>query len=274
MLAGVAPFAIETGMVRAADGETRLVIYNVNTDSRIEAIVRTPGSEVQYDGEAAIDGVPGTAAPIRLNFMDIVGSKSGAMLPTGNVLDRIDGVDCTMIDVAMPMVMFRAADLGKTGTETPAELDADAGFFARVETIRRKAGELMGFGDVADKVIPKVGLLASPRHGGTITSRYLVPHKTHKAHAVTGAICVASCAVLEGSVSDGLAVRPPGDDREIVVEHPAGIFEVALVTRGSDAALEVVSGGVIRTARKLMAGEIFIPASVWRKPLASARMAA
>ena len=269
MLAGVGPFAIERGMVRAQEGETRIVIHNVNTDSRIEALIRTSGGEVVYDGDTAIDGVPGTAAPIRLNFMDIVGTKTGKLLPTGNARDVIDGVEATIIDVAMPMVIFRAADLGKTGYETPVELNADRAFFARLEALRREAGRRMGLGDVADKVIPKAAILAAPRHGGAVTSRYFVPHKTHAAHAVTGAICVSTCAALEGSVADGLAARPPGDDREMVVEHPSGVFEVALTTKGRGADLTVIGGGVIRTARKLMAGEVFVPASVWPTRAAS-----
>lgn len=263
MLAGVAPFAIERGMVKAEHRETRVVIYNVNTKSRIEAIVQTPGGEVRYDGDARIAGVPGGAAPIRLNFMDIVGAKTGAMLPTGSARDTIDGVDVTLLDVAMPMMILRARDLGKTAYESPAELDADRDFFARLESLRRKAGKLMGFGDVADKVIPKAAILGAPRDGGAVSARYFVPHKTHAAFAVTGSICVASCAALEGSVADGIAKPPPGNDRAILIEHPAGLIDVVLLTRGEGAAMEVVSGGVIRTARKIMDGAVFVPARVF-----------
>lgn len=261
MLAGVGPFAIERGLVPAEDGVTRVVIYNVNTDSRIEALVQTPGRKVRYSGTTAIDGVPGTAAEIRLNFMDIVGSKAGSLLPTGRVREDLGGIEATLIDVAMPMVIFRAADFGKTGYETPAELDADRDFFARMEPLRREAGRRMGFGDVAEKVIPKVALLAPPRAGGAVTSRYFVPHKTHAAHAVTGAICVATCCALAGSVAEGIAKMPPGEDREVVIEHPSGVFAVALRTRGQGPGMEV-AGGVIRTARKIMDGHVFVPASV------------
>ena len=160
MLAGVAPFAIETGMFPAADGETQVMIFNVNTEARIEAIVQTPG-EVQYTGDARIDGVPGTAAPIVLNFMDVVGSVSGKMLPTGNPRDVIDGIEVTCIDVAMPMIMMRAKDFGLTGYEGRAEINANKALFARIEPIRLEAGRRMGFGDVSDKVIPKVGLLVA-----------------------------------------------------------------------------------------------------------------
>jgi 2-methylaconitate cis-trans-isomerase PrpF len=263
MLAGVGPFAIERGMVQAEDGTTRVMIHNVNTASRIEAIVQTPGRRVRYTGDVAIDGVPGTAAPVRLNFADIVGSRTGALLPTGATRAEIDGIPATLIDVAMPMVIFRAQDFGKTGYETPQELDADRAFFARLETLRREAGRRMGLGEVADKVIPKAAILAPPRRGGAVTSRYFVPHKTHAAHAVTGAICVATCAIMEGSVADGIALRPPGDDRLVEVEHPSGAFEVALATRGQGAAMDVVGGGVIRTARKIMDGPVFVPATVF-----------
>jgi 4-oxalomesaconate tautomerase len=262
ILAGVGPFAIETGMVKPTGPETSVVIYNVNTDSRIEAIVQTPDGAVSYDGDTAIDGVPGTAAPIRLNFMDIVGSKTGALLPTGQLQEEIDGIAVTLIDVSVPMMILRAGDLGKTGYETPAELDADSAFFARLEALRMEAGRRMGLGDVSGKVIPKVAMLAPPRTGGVVAARYFVPHKAHAAFAVTGGLCVATCAIMAGSVSDDLAIRPEGDDRMITIEHPAGIFEVALATTGSGRDLQVRSGGVIRTARKLMAGEVFAPAGV------------
>jgi bifunctional enzyme CysN/CysC len=214
---------------------------------------------VTYDGGTAIDGVPGTAAPVRLNFMDIVGSKTGKLLPTGNLVETIDGVEVTLIDVAMPMMIFRAADMDKTGYETPAELDADPAFFARIGAMRKMAGARMGLGDVTGKVIPKVAMLAAPRGKGHIAARYFVPHKTHAAFAVTGGLCVSSCAMLEGSVSDGLVKRPEGCDRQVVIEHPSGLLDVALKTRGQGADMEVISGGVIRTARKLMAGEVYVP---------------
>jgi 4-oxalomesaconate tautomerase len=190
MLSGVGPFAIEEGLVRAEDGETKVKIRSVNTGALIEAVVQTPGGKVTYDGTAAIDGVPGTAAPVVRNFRVVVGSKSGALFPTGACRDVIDGVEVTCIDVAMPMAIARAADFGLTGCETKAELDANPAFFARMEAVRREAGRRMGLGDVADKVVPKFGLLAAPRADGHVTSRYFVPDKCHPSHAVTGAVCV------------------------------------------------------------------------------------
>jgi hypothetical protein len=263
MLAGVAPFAIETGMIAANDGETRVMIFNVNTDARIEAVIRTPGGEVQYDGDARIDGVPGTAAPIILNFMDVVGSLSGVMLPTGHVRDVIDGIELTCIDVAMPMILLRAADLGLSGYETRAELNANKELFARIEPIRREAGRRMGFGDVSDKVVPKVGLLARPRQGGTIASRYLTPHAAHAAHAVTGAVCVSTACALKGSIAHELAAPDAANPRIVWIEHPSGQVDVRLTTRGDGADMDVVAG-TLRTARPIMKGSVFVPARVFK----------
>lgn len=261
ILSGVGPFAIERGMVPVTGDETRVVIFNVNTNTRIEALVQTDGEGVDYDGDMAIAGVPGTAAAVRLNFMDIVGSKTSGLLPSGHLQEEIDGVAVTLIDVAVPMMILRAADLGKTGYETPAELDADRDFFAKLEAMRLEAGRRMGLGDVTGKVLPKVAILAAPTQGGHIAARYFVPHKAHAAFAVTGALCVSTVAVLEGSVSDGLALRPEGEDREILIEHPSGMIDVALRTTGQGKDLQVVSAGAIRTARKLVTGEVYVPAA-------------
>jgi 2-methylaconitate cis-trans-isomerase PrpF len=198
MLVAVGPFAIEAGLVRASDAETVVRIHNVNTKSMVESIVQTPGGHVSYAGAVAIDGVPGTAAPVKLNFKSAVGAVTGKLLPTGNVLDVIDGIEVSCVDVAMPIVLMRAEQFGKTGYETTAELDADEAMLARMEAVRIKAGLLMGMGDVSKSVVPKAALLAPPRHGGTITSRYFMPHSCHKAHPVTGTICVASACAIEG----------------------------------------------------------------------------
>jgi len=263
MLAGVAPFAIEAGMIPAQGGETRVMIYNVNTEARIEAIVRTPGGAVSYTGDARIDGVPGTAAPIILNFMDVVGSKSGRMLPTGNVCDVIDGIEVTCVDVAMPMILLRAKDLGLSGFEGRAEINPNKALFARIEPIRLEAGRRMGFGDCSDKVIPKVGLLTPARDGGTIASRYLTPHALHAAHAVTGAVCVSAACALEGTIAHELA-RPDGaNPRTIWIEHPSGQVDVRLQTTGMGPEMEVVAG-TLRTARPIMRGEVLVPRRVFQ----------
>ena len=262
MLAGVAPFGIETGMIPAQDGETRVMIYNVNTEARIEAIVQTPGRQMKYTGDARIDGVPGTAAPIVLNFMDVVGSVSGKMLPTSNIRDVIDGIDVTCIDVAMPMIMMRAKDFGLSGYEGRAEINGNKALFARIEPIRLEAGRRMGFGDVSDKVIPKVGLLSPPRDGGTIASRYLTPHALHAAHAVTGAVCVSAACALEGSIAHELAKPDDSNPRTIWIEHPSGQVDVRLQTKGKGADMDVVAG-TLRTARPIMKGEVLVPKSVF-----------
>ena len=258
MLSAVLPFAIETGLFPAASGETRAMIYNVNTQSRIEAIVQTPGGQIVYDGAAQIAGVPGTAAPIVLNFMDVVGSLCGKMLPTGNIRDKIQGVEMTCIDVAMPMILFRAGDLGLDGTEGKASFDGNPALMERIEKIRREAGARMGLGDVAGKVVPKVGVLSNPRNGGAITSRYLTPLALHPAHAVTGAVCVASACALEGSIAHECATLSAENPRTIWIEHPSGEIDVVLTTKGTGPAMDIVAG-TLRTARPIMRGEVLVP---------------
>ena len=265
MLSAVGPFAIETGLVPVQGDTTRVVIHDANTGSRIEAVVQTPGGAVNYEGEAQISGVPGSAAPVRLNFMGIVGSKTGALFPTGHAREEIDGIAVTLIDAAVPMMVFRAADLGKTAAESPADLDEDRDFFARIEAMRQEAGRRMGLGDVAGKVIPKVAMLAPPQAGGAVMARYFVPHKAHAAYAVTGGLCTASCVMAPGTVAEGVALRPSGDEAVVLIEHPSGTIELAMTTRNPETGFEVISGGVIRTARKLMAGEVYVPASAWKE---------
>lgn len=259
MLSGVAPFAIEAGLVPAKPGETHVMIYNVNTASRIEAVVQTPDGQVTYEGEARIDGVPGTSAPIILNFMDVVGSKTGALFPTGNVVDEIDGLAVTCADVAMPMMLARAADVGISGYESRAELDDNKALLARLEPIRLEAGRRMGLGDVSDKVVPKIGLLAPPRDGGDICSRYFTPWKLHAAHAVTGAACLASALVVEGTVAHDVSKKSAANPRDVTIEHPSGQIDVRLETSGSGIDMDVVRAGILRTARPIMRGEVLIP---------------
>lgn len=259
MLSGVGPFAIETGLVEAQDGTTNVVIFDVNTSSRIEAVIQTPGGHVNYNGTAAIDGVPGTAAPITLNFLDAVGAKTGKMLPTGHAIDVIHDIEVSCIDVCMPMVLMRATDLGLTGIEGRAEIDGNTALLARIERIRLEAGARMGFGDVSDMVIPKVGLLSPPRGSGAITSRYLTPHKLHAAHAVTGGVCVATACLLEGSIAYDLARRPGGNPCTIWIEHPSGMVDVRMETKGGGPTMQVIRAGVLRTARPIMRGEVFVP---------------
>ena len=258
ILSGVGPAALEMGLVKATGDETVINIRAVNTGARVQAKVKTPQGQLTYAGDAAIAGVPGTAAPIELTFLDVAGSATGAMLPTGNARDVIDGIEVTCMDVAMPVVMARAEDLGITGYESAEDLDADTEFFARMEGIRLKAGALMGMGDVTKSVTPKFAVLAKPRNGGTITARYFMPWKTHPTMAVTGAQCIASCALQPGSVADGLCDRPDPGTVEVVLEHPSGQIEV-LVSFTAENGFTFESAGLIRTARKLADGQLYIP---------------
>ena len=254
MLAGVGPFAIECGLIPATGDETRVAIFMENTGQVAVATVRTAGGAVSYSGEAAISGVPGTAAPIPLAFRDTAGSSCGALLPTGNGMDEIDGIACTLIDNGMPCVVFAAADVGVTGYEDRDTLDADAAMKAKVEAIRLKAGPLMNLGDVTEKSVPKMMLVAPPREGGAIAVRSLIPHRVHASIGVLGAVSVATACLIEGSPAAALAQVPEGRTKTLGVEHPTGVTECVVTV---DEAGAPVEAGMLRTARKLMDGEVF-----------------
>lgn len=259
LLAGVAPFAIERGMVDVT-GETNetvtIAINMLNTDSLATATVDLRDGLPVYEGATAISGVPGTAAAIRLDFEGIAGGSCGALLPTGNVVDTITGVDCTLIDNGMPVVVLRADAVGVTGYEPPAELEADEGLVARLEAIRLKAGDLMNLGDVTELTVPKMTMVAAPeRPGAALTTRTFIPHRCHQAIGVLGAVSVATAALLPGAPAHELAVlTTPGS---VVLEHPTGDFEAAVtVTMQGDTPV-VGQAGIVRTARKLMDGTAF-----------------
>ena len=264
ILSGVGPAAIEMGLVPAQEGETAVNIRAVNTGAKVAAIVQTPEGIVNYEGPAQIDGVPGTAAPVALQFMETVGGVTGAFLPTGNLTDTIDGIEVTCMDVAMPIVIARAASFGLTGYESAAELDDNAAFYERMEAIRIEAGSRMGMGDVSQSVAPKFGLLAPARDGGTIATRYFMPWKCHPTMAVTGAQCLASCVLTPGSVADGMAARPNETPATITLEHASGQIDVVVDYDLGETGFSVKSAGLVRTARKLAAGSVFVPASVWQ----------
>jgi 4-oxalomesaconate tautomerase len=263
MLVAVAPFAIEAGLIAAKHPETVVRIYNVNTESLVESIVQTPNGEVTYEGSAAIDGVPGTAAPVKLNFTSAIGAVTGKLLPTGKSLDVIDGIEVSCVDVAMPMILMRAEAFGKTGYEKASELDADKALFERMEAIRRKAGVLMGMGDVSKMVVPKIGLLAKPRNGGTITSRYFVPYSCHKAHAVTGTVCLASACAIPGTVASQLVTLPPAPQGVIEIEHPSGKIAIDLDADFTNGKQDLRRAALIRTARRIFEGNVLVPEQVW-----------
>jgi 4-oxalomesaconate tautomerase len=254
ILAGIGPFAIERGLVVAADGETRVAIFMENTGQIAVATVATPGGIVTYAGAARIDGVPGTAAAIPLEFRDTAGSSCGALLPTGNAVDIIDGVACTLIDNGMPCVVLRAADVGATGYESRDDLDAATELKARIESIRLQAGPLLNLGDVAQKSVPKMMLVAAPVNGGAVSVRSFIPHRAHASIGVFGAVSVATACLIEGSPAAMVATVPDGRRKTLSVEHPSGETTCVLDT---DETGTVTTAAMLRTARKLMDGAIF-----------------
>lgn len=259
ILAGVGPFAIERGLVDAANGVTPVAIYMVNTDSKATAFVETPGGVVNYAGTAAIDGVPGTHAPIMINFEDVAGSSCGALLPTGNVVDVVEGVEVTCIDNGMPVVCLNAADFGITGYETPAEIEANSELRARVEAIRLAVGPLMNLGEVTNKTVPKMSLLSPARDGGLVSTRTFIPHRVHESIGVLGAVSVATACMLDGSVAAQIAgLATVGDSLEVVVEHPTGFFTVQMEVDNSSGRPEVTKSALLRTARMLMSGSVYV----------------
>jgi 2-methylaconitate cis-trans-isomerase PrpF/tripartite-type tricarboxylate transporter receptor subunit TctC len=262
MLAGVGPFAIDQGLVQAADGTTTVRVYNVNTHSRIDVTVQTPGRRVTYAGDARIDGVAGTAAPIRLNFLDARGAVTGSVFPTGQRIDVIDGVEVTCLDAAMPLMIIRAGDLGVTGRETPDKLDADTVLLERLESLRRTAGRLMGLGDVTDKVIPKPVIVSAGEDQQSITSRYFTPRRCHASHAATGAIGVATALTLPGTVASDGADLPAGT-RDIAVLHPQGRIDVQVELGFDGDQVVITQASLVRTARKILQGDLHLPEYVF-----------
>ena len=256
ILAGVGPFAIERGLVGATGDETRVSIFMENTGQAAIATVQTPEGLPTYAGDAKIDGVPGSHAPVPLEFRDTAGSTCGALLPTGNAADEIEGVRCTLIDNGMPCVVLKAEDVGATGHETREDLESDeyADLRARIEAIRLAAGPLMNLGDVKEKSVPKMMLVARPHHGGAVTVRSFIPHRAHATIGVLGAVSVATACLVEGSPAAEVASIPEGSRKTLSVEHPTG--EMSCVLEVNDAG-EVVSAALLRTARKLMDGVVF-----------------
>jgi len=256
ILAGVGPFAIERGLVGASGDETRVAIFMENTGQVAMATIQTPGGVPTYAGEAKIDGVPGSHAPVPVEFRDTAGSSCGALLPTGNAADMIEGVRCTLIDNGMPCIVFKAEHVGATGYETRDELESEAfaDLRAKIEAIRLAAGPLMNLGEVKDKSVPKMMLVAPPVHGGAVTVRSFIPHRAHATLGVLGAVSVATACLVEGSPAAEVAQVPDGKRKTLSVEHPTG--EMSCVLEVDDAG-QVVSAALLRTARKLMDGVVF-----------------
>jgi 4-oxalomesaconate tautomerase len=254
ILAGVGPFAIERGLVAAQSNETQVTVFMQNTGQIAVLNVLTPDGRVTYEGDARIDGVPGFSAPVPIEFKDTAGSSCGALLPTGNEIDVIDGIELTMIDNGMPCVVMRAADLGITGDENPVDLEANDALRQRLETIRLQAGHLMNLGDVSQKSVPKMTMVSAPKQNGAVSTRTFIPHRCHKAIGVLGAVSVATACLLKNSPAYDLSATGTGQNRTLAVEHPTGEMTVvaALDDQGT-----IASAAILRTARKLMDGTVF-----------------
>ena len=255
ILAGVGPFAIERGLVDPIEGETEVRIFMRNTGQISVARVQVKDGEVVYEGDARIDGVPGFSAPVPITFKDTAGSSCGSLLPTGNVVDVIDGIELTMIDNGMPCVVMRAEDMGITGQETREELEANDVLRAKLESIRLQVGPLMNLGDVKEKSVPKMTMVSAPSNGGAISTRTFIPHRCHASIGVLGAVSVATAAVLKGSPANELATYDAASRMTLDVEHPTGCMTVVL---DQDEQGDVSSAALLRTARKLFDGKVFV----------------
>ena len=258
MMAGVGPFAIEKGWVKATIPETRVMIYNINTKSTIEEIVQTPNGKVVYEGSVHIDGVPGTAAPVILNLFDLVGGKTGKQFPTGKLKEKINDIDVTIIDAGSTMVLLKAQDLGMKGDENEAFFTENKALMAKLEAIRLEAGLRAGMGDVKDNVLPKIGILSPAKDvKNNIQSRYLTPKTLHPSHAVTGAICIGAALKIKGTVANEVG-RQNGQNRELVIiEHPSGVIETNIELKEKNGQLELEKAGSLRTVRKIMEGYVY-----------------
>ena len=275
MLAAVVPFALETGMVEPQGDQSTYRVLTLNTDMQCDISVDTSGGLVQYEGTARIDGAPGTSAPVVINFLDTAGSVCAGLLPTGKVKDTLTvtgqgftpfTLDVTCIDNGMPLVIFKASDVGRTGYESVAEMNADTTLKVKIEALRLQVSLLMGLGDVSQKNYPKMTLIAPPQNGGAITTRSFIPHVCHDAIGVLAAVTVGTACVLEGSVCEGVAVMPAGLSKNVSVEHPTGEFSVALQTEPAShlpGGQLVKQAALLRTARLLMKGEAMVPSSTW-----------
>lgn len=263
ILVGVGPYAIDTGMVPATGSVTKVAIHMVNTGQIAVARVPTQNNHVVYEGEQRIDGVPGCASAIPVEFRDTAGSSCGALFPTGHTRQEIEGVPLTCIDNGMPMVLMRARDVGRTGYETREALDADTELKARIEAIRLKAGPLMNLGDVASRTVPKMCLVSAPKHGGAVNTRCFIPHRCHASIGVLGAASVATAVALPGTVCEGIASLPGRDHLALEIEHPTGQLTVEIELARQEESVVVESAALIRTARWLFDGHVCIPERIW-----------
>ncbi|QMU65253.1 MAG: 4-oxalomesaconate tautomerase [Flavobacteriaceae bacterium] len=263
ILSGVLPFAIEKGMVETTQMDTTAVIHMLNSDSFCEVTV-FPHWEITYEGDAKVDGVPGTGSPIFCNYLDVEGASTGDLLPTGNLIDLIDGIEVTCIDNGMPVVNIRATDVGITGYETKDELNDNIKLKEKLEKIRLQAGIKMNLGDVLNKTVPKMTLISKAKNGGLINTRTFIPHVCHTAIGVLGAVSVASACILKGSVADRIANIAKDIKKQMSVEHPSGEFTVKFELEQQDNVIKFNKSGVLRTARPISKGVVYIPESIWK----------
>lgn len=258
MMAGVAPFAIEKGWVKVTSPVTKVMVYNINTNALIEEVVQTPNGHVVYEGNAQIDGVPGTAAPIVMNLFDQVGGKTGKLLPTGKLKEQIDSIDVSILDVGSLMVLLKASDLGMTGAEDENFFKREKTLMKRLEKIRIEAGRRAGMGDVSDSVLPKIGILSSPQKDGHhIQSRYLTPKTLHPSHAVSGGICIATALKMKGTVASEVGKENGKSEEIVIIEHPAGVIEISIEMENKNGNYQLKKAGTLRTARKIMEGYVY-----------------
>ncbi len=258
MLAAVLPYALESGLLDADDSQTAKVVYLENTAARCEVVVQTPQRKLRYSGAARVAGVPGSGAPISCNYLATAGSTCGALFPTGKLIDTCDNVELTCVDNGMPVIIMRAKDFALQGDETPAQLNADAALKKRIENIRLTMAPRMNIDRAIEKTIPKMCLISAPRNGGLVQTRMFIPHKVHKAIGVLAAASVAAAGITPGTVMDGIAVKPAAA-LPLCIEHPSGEFAVVLEVEAGAPFPKIKKSGVIRTARLISRGEVFLP---------------
>ena len=259
ILAGVLPFAIESGLIEATHPTTKAIINIINTGGLCEVVVETPNGQVNYAGNAKVDGVMGTAAPIICNYLDTEGATCGALFPTGNRVDIINGKEMTCIDNGMPVVLLRAKDFKITGYGTKEELDNNEDVKKDLESIRIQIGYKMNLGDVSAQSIPKMCLIAPPQYGGVISTRMFIPHVCHDAIGVLAAVSVATACILPNTITEGIASIQNPQSTTLSIEHPTGEMTVSLETATENGQLIIKKSGVMRTARLLSKGLVFVP---------------
>ena len=262
ILAGIGPFAIEQGLVEAKDSTTEMVIHMVNSGDTAIATIQTPNGEVNYEGDAIIDGVPGTSAPVVLNFMETAGSMCGALLPTGNAVDEIDGVKVTCIDNGMPIVVLPAMEFGITGDETVEQMEANSALKERLERIRLELGPKMNLDDVADKTVPKMTLISPPQNGGIVSTRSFIPHRCHSSIGVFAAVSVATACLIPGTPASDIASMENASGNRMSVEHPSGAMGVEIEVEIVGNAINVKRSAFLRTTRKISEGVVFVPEEI------------